>query len=438
MATFRKLPSGKFFAEVRRKGLPNISRAFPNDRAAKAWARRIESEIDRGVFQRKLEQAQLPSVLELLDRYEKEITQGKKGRRQERYRLQQFRDPSFAPFTNKPVTEVTEGDIVAWRHRRLGEVSADTVRREMVILGAFFNQCGNGAKSRSGGLKRPGWRLIKENPVEIAGKPTGGSRRRRRVSEREIDAVCGAAESADLAAFIRLAAETAMRRGEIARIVRADVVFEGGLGYIKLHEGETKNDAPRAVPLTTAAAGIVRTLVKGKQESDRLFTLKPDSYTQAFIRARNRARALYEQQCHACGEVPDAKFLMDLRLHDHRHEGTSRLFEVHNLGVIEAAEITGHKDPRMLKSYAHQEPLKLARTLSKSSAARYAAVARKTRNGYKVLIPDLPGASLHVKALEQAHSVASALVSACPCRPLPTSIEEVKRRHPGCDVFFVG
>ncbi|MEW5890497.1 MAG: site-specific integrase [Pseudomonadota bacterium] len=437
MASIRKLPSGKFFVEIRRKGLPHISRAFATERAAQEWARKIEVDIDNGVFHRKLEQAQVPTVQELLDRYEKEITPGKRGSMQEKYRLRQFQNQAFAPFATKPITAVTEQDIIAWRDDRLTKVSADTVRREMVILGAFFNQCGTGTKSRSGAIKRPGWRLIQDNPVELAGKPAGGSRRKRRVSEKEIEAIAQATGSAELAAFIHIAVETAMRRGEIAKLVRGDVMFEGNLGYVKLHEGETKNGSARSVPLTPAASAIVLQLIDGKEENDRLFTLKPDSYTQAFIRARRRARQRYEEECKARGEAPDPRFLTDVRLHDNRHEGTSRLFEVHKLGVMEAAEITGHKDLRMLRSYSHQEPLKLAGLLAKAAPQRYVAVAKETQDGYEVWLPDFPGVSMKAGTIEKAAAVASALMAGQSHRPVPTPIEVVARDNPGCRVFFV-
>jgi hypothetical protein len=215
MATIRKLPSGKFFAEIRRKGLPHISKACPSEKAAREWARKVEVDIDNGAFQRKIEQAQVPTMLDLLDRYEKEITPAKKGSMQERYRLRQFQNPEFASFATKPITEVTEEDIIGWRDARLLKVSADTVRREMVILGAFFNQCGTGTKSRSGAIKRPGWRgLLQDNPVELAGKPAGGSRRKRRVSDAEIEAIAQATGSAELAAFVHIAVDLQHRSGQ--------------------------------------------------------------------------------------------------------------------------------------------------------------------------------------------------------------------------------
>ena len=44
--------------------------------------------------------------------------------------------------------------------------------------------------------------------------------------------------------------------------------------------------------------------------------------------------------------------MIDLRWHDLRHEGTSRLFEK-GLNTMEVASITGHEDLKMLMRYTH-------------------------------------------------------------------------------------
>jgi len=66
--------------------------------------------------------------------------------------------------------------------------------------------------------------------------------------------------------------------------------------------------------------------------------------------AVERAREKYVVNCAKRRAEPDGKFLVDVRLHDLRHEGISRLaargIEVHQL-----ARITGHLTLRMLMRY---------------------------------------------------------------------------------------
>jgi integrase len=45
----------------------------------------------------------------------------------------------------------------------------------------------------------------------------------------------------------------------------------------------------------------------------------------------------------------------DLRFHDLRHEGTSRLFEA-GFPIEKVAMVTGHKDWRMLRRYTNLKP----------------------------------------------------------------------------------
>jgi site-specific recombinase XerD len=51
-----------------------------------------------------------------------------------------------------------------------------------------------------------------------------------------------------------------------------------------------------------------------------------------------------------------------LRLHDLRHEATSRFFEK-GLNVMEVASVTGHKTLQMLKRYTHLSATDLATRL---------------------------------------------------------------------------
>jgi integrase len=74
-----------------------------------------------------------------------------------------------------------------------------------------------------------------------------------------------------------------------------------------------------------------------------VFGLKPDSVTQAFDRACQRAG------------------LAGLHFHDLRHEATSRLADL--LQAHELAKVTGHKDMRMVLRYYHPHASDLAKKL---------------------------------------------------------------------------
>ena len=54
--------------------------------------------------------------------------------------------------------------------------------------------------------------------------------------------------------------------------------------------------------------------------------------------------------------------LEDVHLHDLRHEAISRLLEK-GLTIAEAASVSGHRDYRMLRRYAHLKADKIAAKL---------------------------------------------------------------------------
>ena len=68
MATLRQLPSGNWQVQVRRVGLLPVAKSFKGRNDAQAWARQLESGMDRGVYPDFLGQAlPAPSVVDYLD-----------------------------------------------------------------------------------------------------------------------------------------------------------------------------------------------------------------------------------------------------------------------------------------------------------------------------------------------------------------------------------
>ncbi len=149
-----------------------------------------------------------------------------------------------------------------------------------------------------------------------------------------------------------------MRRGEWPNLYWKDVDLKRQT--MVLHDGETKNGGGRIVPVSGNAVCILRGFPKS---SDRqVFKVRPRTITAAFTRSHDRTRAKYVEDCKKAHREPDPIFLVDLHLHDIRHEATSRLFEK-GLHVMEAASVTGHKTLGMLKRYTHLKAEKLAKKL---------------------------------------------------------------------------
>lgn len=338
--------------KIRRRGLPAASKNFdvcgpkPSDlnaavRHAEKWARMIESEMDRGVFAPRTE-SESTTLVECLDRYAREITPHKKGAAAELSKIAVLKGH---PITKRLMANIRGADVAQYRDDRLKVVGPATVIRELAVISHVFN------------VARREWGMENlANPVQVVRKPKLPKGRERRLLPGEMDAIMATSESDELRAILLLELETAMRRSELAGLRWQEL----HLKQRYLHLRDTKNGDSRSVPLSSKAVSLLTNLPR--RLDGRLWKMRPDSITQAFERARTRARSLYEEKCKENEQPPDGEFLMGLRFHDLRHEATSRLFEK-GLNPVEAAAVTGHKDLRMLKRYTHLNPTVLARKL---------------------------------------------------------------------------
>lgn len=313
MAYVRKLPSGRWQVSIRKKGVMPISKTFRTKAAAESWAKERESEIDRDGVVTDSDM----SLSDLLDKYEREVTEKKKGKGQESSRIKLLK----ASLGAYRVTSLSAGDVARFASERLKKHSSDTVRRDVAVLSAALETAlvlrwvplrANSAReavktlTRSRSLKSP-------------------NRRVRRISDEELEKILWELKP-PMCTLVCFALETAMRRGELAKMKWEHIKGKSLL----IPDDKTGKSA--TIPLSSAADKLLAG-IKGEGKGS-VFGLRPDSITQAFDRACERAG------------------VKDLRVHDLRHEATSRLFE-RGLTIEEVATITRHSDWRSLKIYTH-------------------------------------------------------------------------------------
>lgn len=321
MATIVQRKTG-WQARVRRHGVTK-SETFATRGAAEAWARRMESEIERGLW-RDTSEAERTTVAEALARYRDEKTGQKRGAVQEASVIGLLLDDPISRLTLARIRSADVAALVA-RWKKAGYAPA-TIKRRLSVLSHVLTTA------------RREWGIECANPVPLLKLPQLNNARERRVTDDEIEAICQATGSRILAAIVRLAVETAMRRSEIVRMRWENVDLRRRV----VHLPETKNGHARDVPLSSRAVAILEGLARNID--GRVFDVREDAVTQAFARACQRAG------------------IEDLHFHDLRHEATSRLAE-RLPGILELSAVTGHKDLRMLKRYYHPRAEELAKKL---------------------------------------------------------------------------
>lgn len=341
----------KYKAIIRRAslGVPLLTKTFMTEDDADAWARKNESEIERGLWLDTGKASTTP-LREALDTYEKEVTPRKRSATSELSALHIIHEDAGAlGLLDTPLPRLTSTDFARLRDKwKRDGVKPSTIKRRMAVLSHLYT------------IARKEWRMVGlHNPIGDVALPRVADARSRRTSNEEIAAVCKATESKELADFLRLALATTMRRGELHALRWENINLREHTAWLPAEV--TKTLKGRNVPLSTAATAVLEGM--GARKSGPVFHFDPHTYTRAWRRAVTRARARYLEDCEEHGTEPDPHFLVDVKLHDLRHEGASRYAEKKKFNTIELAAITGHQDLRMLKRYVHPDARELAKRM---------------------------------------------------------------------------
>lgn len=311
-----------------------------------------------------------PTLLEALQRYQRNVSVLHKGFAQECYRIARI---SRSPLVNKPIREIGSPDIANYRDTRLAEVnprtgkptSPATVRLEMSLLSSLWE------------IGRIEWGVCDTNPVKDVRKPKAPPGRDRRLLPREerlILRYAAAHPNPELYSLVVLAVETAMRQGELLKLDWEHINLRSRIAHLP----ETKNGSKRDVPLSLRAR-------------DALTRLDVKSRGRVFGYTSNGLKSTWRFMLIKLG-------IEDLHFHDLRHEACSRLVELGTLDIMEVAAISGHKSLAMLKRYTHLRATRLVRKLegkkgrwrqeAMSHMIPYPAAVSRQDGGYLVRVLD--------------------------------------------------
>lgn len=316
-------------AQVRLKGNGSHSRTFDTKSEAEKWARSTESEMDRGLFYDRTE-AEKTTLLEALDRYEKEVISRKQYPGQELQRVRHWRNQ---PLSQRFLGNLRGVDFAKYRDSRLtiGRATA-TVRQELQVISHLFETA-----RKEWGMEG----LL--NPLKNIRKPSGSKERDRRLKPGEYEIIKASLASCEnpyaLPAF-ELAIETSLRQGMLfelrwewvdlpARVIRIPISYRQ-----KANKG-----VPVALPLSSHAIAVIRAMPRAL--SGKVLDCTADSVSTLWKRRMKNLK------------------IENLRWHDLRHEAASRFFEK-GLHPMQVASITGHKNLNMLRRYTHLKAEDLA------------------------------------------------------------------------------
>lgn len=319
MATYRKLPSGKWNVQIRVKGFPQKTATRDTKEACEIWAR----EQEQASFQK------VNNVENLSQMYLNEVMV-KNGKQRGGYEATKFRLVTISRALNgKALETLTKADVLELRSERLESVSGGTVRLEIQLLSRLLRWARDEKE-------------IECNDVTAGVKlPDPGKAREKTIEPLELNMILEVI-SDKAKPIVELAYETAMRRNEILAITPYMVDFKNRV--IRLMDTQTKNGHARKVPLSSKAVDLLRVLCDGRDKHQKLFTLTPYAVTQAFRRAARLAK------------------VNDVCFHSLRHTAISNAAEK-GLSNVQLMTFSGHRTLSMLQRYTHLKAENIANLL---------------------------------------------------------------------------
>jgi len=126
--SIRKLPSGRFNCQVRRKHLGSISRSFDTLHEAELWAAQQEAFGPASTSRTSTQ-----TFRDIAYAYLARVLQGRPSQNEQRMRVERM-----SPHFPQPFASISKWDVNTYKTKRLSEVSGTTCRDELVLLNRLF------------------------------------------------------------------------------------------------------------------------------------------------------------------------------------------------------------------------------------------------------------------------------------------------------------
>ena len=331
-----KKQRGKYICEIKKKGFPGIYKSFHTLGDARKFARDVESQMERGVFE-DYSGARGTTLREILVRYRDEKTAVKKGWREETNTINKLIGHKIA--LNSLMT-LRSHHI----HKLMTELShgrkPSTVNKYVNLICHAWR-----VAKREWGINLP-----PENPCDMVTFYKFDDTRDRVLTKDEYHTLLQVAQVQDSAVnnsgnntvekdryrhmvdVIKFAYQTGARQGEILKLKREHIDFDAKTCTFY----DTKNKADRTIPLADETLIILKRHVFGKF----IFDCDDSRLRKWFRRATRTAK------------------ISNFRFHDLRACFCTNAL-LNGWSIAEVSAISGHKDWSQLKRYTRIKPADL-------------------------------------------------------------------------------
>lgn len=333
MASIKKI-GNKHRVQIRRSGHTPITKTFDTAKEASDWAITTEAALLKG--ENISENGTVGvTVAEAVDRY---LNEGHTTADSIICYLKMFKKHHG----KKALDKLTDQDI--YDFVVFGNRSPSTGTYKIFVVKALFKIASGLWKYRTPDILKSASKMLK-----IKKKVGASNERDRRATDQELTALCNYFDQFDTTGVkrsdvIMFCVHSAMRISEVCRLTWGDLHEIEKTAVVRDRKHPTKKEGNhQIVPTLDAAMEIIQRQKKdGQKATDKIFDIPSRVMTTSFFWATRRLG------------------IVDLHLHDLRHEATSRLFEM-GYQIQEVAMFTGHRDWKQLKRYTNLKAKDLRR-----------------------------------------------------------------------------
>lgn len=330
MASIKKRGES-YRVQIRQAGQPAISKTFKKKALAKEWAAATEAGLQSDTYR-----ADKTKIGDVIRDSQKTLDLSYNKSKHYKYINENF--------GHLKLQELTADVLIEHARKRFEEVGPATIKVNFSYLHTLLKYAENkmGLKPDMSGYSRANAMLKDARIIST------GNSRDRRVSDQEMALISSkqnlhsnrdAKFNFSLKDMMRFAVLTAMRRGEQFGLTWKELDVEARtVGVWRKHP---KGKKYSRVPLLAEALDIILAQPRG---TEKIFPITSNRAAQTFRDCR------------------DAAGIEDLRWHDMRHEGCSRLHEL-GLDSMTVAMFSGHRDIQMLMRYTHLNPSRVVENL---------------------------------------------------------------------------
>ncbi len=319
MATIRK-SGGGWQALIRKKNyLGQRAKTFPTKKQAQLWADVVERSLQppKGLTDKP------PKILkEAIESYIEGPLKHHRSGHNEKYPLQVTANSWLGGVV---LSELSIRHLALWRDERLIKVKANTAMRELRILRVLLDWARD----------ELGCDLASNPARELKIRGTCDARIPYLTEKQEQKLLQQLAQSSNPnhLRLTQLALATGMRRSELLAIHWSDLDLNKGLLRLN-RKGCAANGLRNSQRLAPLSQTTITLLKRFPQSTNKVINLSPGA-----------ARRGFDQAKIAVG-------LSDLHFHDLRHVGITRMWS-QGMNALQIAQISGHKDLKMLMRYSH-------------------------------------------------------------------------------------